>query len=177
MALEVETGTGSSTSESYASVSFGDTYVLEYLSNDSTWSGATESAKEDALREATLYLDNRYRNSWKGRRNLKAQALAFPRIDVVDLDGFSLDSNTIPINLQRATVEAAVRSLQTSTVLEPDSSVGETGIKKKSERMDVFVESTEYVGEKSTQPFFVKIERLLKDYLKSFQGRRLVERG
>jgi hypothetical protein len=102
----------------------------------SAWTG-TDTAKEQAARLGTQYLDNAYRNRWKGFRTNQTQALAWPRIGpggdqrfrlpvgstffvygIVDEDGFEIPPDTIPEQVKRAAMEAALMSLS-GTTLEP----------------------------------------------------------
>lgn len=176
MALTVETGSASSSSESYASVAFGDTYVTNYLGNDSDWASAAEGDKENALRVATFYIDNRYRGRWKGTPTSTDQALAFPRIGLYDENGYAITSSTIPIVLQRATVEMAKRYLE-AVDLEPDVLREDAGIAAISERFDVFSESVKYVGARPVAHQFAKIDRMLSGLIDGAMGQYPVERG
>ena len=74
MALVVEDGTGLSTAESYISVADADTYHSDR--GNALWTG-TDAVKEEALRQATEYLDATY--DWKGSISLTTQALNWPR--------------------------------------------------------------------------------------------------
>ena len=77
MSLNVETGTGASNSESYASVTNADTYHSNR--GNSLWATLTTPEKEQALRRATDYMEQVYRKRWKGVRVNATQALSFPR--------------------------------------------------------------------------------------------------
>jgi hypothetical protein len=115
MALVVEDGTGKADAESYASVANADS-VHGALGN-AAWTGTT-SAKEAALRKATIYLDGRYRHLWRGTRATKEQALAWPRFNVIDEDGYPVDADVVPAPVTKATIDAALLSL-TGTDLNP----------------------------------------------------------
>lgn len=106
MALEVEDGSGKQNSESFASVAEADAY----WSNRGVASWAADTpAKEVALRKATDYLEQKYRLLWCGQRATYAQALSWPRVGVV-VDGFSVPSNLVPVEVRRATIELAKRA-------------------------------------------------------------------
>lgn len=86
MALEVETGTGSATAESYCSVAFADSHFEK--TGNAAWDAVDD--KDAALRKATLFMLQTYRPRWKGYRRFVEQALDWPRVDVCLLDyGFS----------------------------------------------------------------------------------------
>jgi len=170
MALVVEDGTAKSDAESYASVAFADTYVADYLNGDATWDAADTSTKEVALRVGTAFINNKYRLRWKGYARTREQALAYPRNGVVDFDGYIIPTNEVPLTLQHAAVEAAVRFLDSDTTLEPDATFDQIGVKSLAEKFDVFSQSIEYAGARSTQPSFTKIDRLISDLLKSGGG-------
>jgi len=113
MSLIVETGSGSSTAESYVSVTEADTYHSNFGNTD--WSGA-DSVKEPHLRKATRAIDRLFHSVWKGYRVSKEQALDFPRY-AVEIDGFVQDSDVIPTILKEATYEAALLSIQGTDIL------------------------------------------------------------
>jgi len=102
MALVVEDGTGKSNAESYLSVADCDTYHTNM--GNTGWAGDA-TVKEVALRKATKFLDNKFRLRWKGTRTNEDQALAWPRSNVEDIDGFYYDSDGIPQTLKDATAE------------------------------------------------------------------------
>jgi len=173
----VEDGSGKSDATSYTTVSYADDYVTKFLADDPTWVGATTAAKENALCIGTAYIDNKYRTRWKGRAVSSTQALAWPRYDVCTYDGFIVDSNEIPDNLQRAAVEAAVRDIN-GTALEPDATPDERSVKRLRLKFDVFEKDTEYTSGRSSQPLFITIDRLLQDYtLTGSGGQVFADRG
>ncbi|MEX0859631.1 MAG: DnaT-like ssDNA-binding protein [Cucumibacter sp.] len=118
MALDVTSG--SATADSYASLAEAAAYFT--ARGIATWTG-TDDVKESALRRATAYLDNQYRDKWRGVRVNETQSLAWPRVDaggypLYDLDGFSIPTDAIPIQVRSATLEAALLTL-TGVSLEP----------------------------------------------------------
>lgn len=107
MAIEVEDGTAKNNAESYCTVAFADMYFS--LRGVTAWVG-TELVKESALRKATDYLEQAYRNAWTGYRLSATQRLSWPRINATR-DGFDFSAAAVPIEVQTATAELAVRSL------------------------------------------------------------------
>lgn len=116
MAIEVETGVGSDTAESFASVADCDSYFsLRGLTN---WATLSTNEKEQALRRATDYMQQAYRERWSGTRASSSQALDWPRYDVPvkDLPGsFSSSnvyfaSNAVPAEVKTACIMLALRA-------------------------------------------------------------------
>ena len=108
MALIVETGAGLSNSESYASVA----YFLSYHAARGNISAAemTTAEIEASLRKATDYMTQKYRNSWSGYRRFITQALDWPRIEIVIDTYHYLDYSIVPVEVQNACCELALKS-------------------------------------------------------------------
>ena len=115
MALIVEDGTIVTGAESYISVADADAYFL--ARGNAAWAALTPAAtKEAALRKATDYMTGRYGLRWKGERVSELQALDWPRLwcerrNVIN-GAFPLywDDTTVPVAVQRACAELAVRA-------------------------------------------------------------------
>lgn len=160
MALIVEDGTGTLASESYATVSFADTYHLNR--NNVLWGAQTTTVKEAALRKGTDYMGQVYRSLWKGFRVLKTQYLDWPRTQVylpneVYQNSDPLDLTVIPIEIQKACVELALKSLS-DTLLLIDT---EQQIVKEV----IGPLTTEYQATGNKYKHYTAIEQLLKPYL------------
>ncbi|HWH74773.1 MAG TPA: DnaT-like ssDNA-binding protein, partial [Methylibium sp.] len=80
MALEVEDGTAKSDAESYVSVAEASAY--HSLRGNTLWATMSEGEMEAALRRATDYLVQTYRDQWAGYRATTTQALDWPREEV-----------------------------------------------------------------------------------------------
>jgi hypothetical protein len=102
--MVVETGSGSSTANSYCSVNNADTYHEKRL-HVSTWTAATDDNKEIALMWATRLVDEQV--IWNGVAVGTDQALMWPRNLLYDRNGFAILSTTIPTFLKEATAEFA----------------------------------------------------------------------
>lgn len=127
MALTVEDGTGLSNADALASLAYVDAYHL--ARGNSTWTG-TDAAKEEAIRRASEFLTNSYR--WKGYPvNGRDQAQAWPRTYVEDAQGYSVPSDEVPAEVQKACAEIALRELVTPGQMSPDYTPSE---RVKSER-------------------------------------------
>lgn len=105
-AFVVEDGTGLLAATSYISVADADDYLsikAELLSVE--WTGITTEFKEDYLMWATRLLDQRAR--WAGQKTVTASPLQWPRSWVCDRNGLSVDPNSVPSQVEAATVEIA----------------------------------------------------------------------
>jgi hypothetical protein len=122
MTLIIEGGTGNPDAESYVSVA----NCAEYATNHGlTFGVSPESEAEAALRRATTWIDGRYGARFRGARTKgRDQALAWPRDNATDVEGNEIADDAVPIEVIRATCEAAVRELATPGGLSPDVTAG-----------------------------------------------------
>jgi len=162
MAFVVETGSGSSTANSYLSVAAADTYHADH-GDSSDWSGASDASKEKALRVATQYLDVKYDGRWQAVRSNEDQVLDWPRDGVVDPDGYTYDSDAMPQCLLDAVAELALRVIEGDTLLDDITHPGTF----KSKRVKVGpIDTTKvYVGGGSQVKRYPLVERLLSHLL------------
>lgn len=107
MTLVVESGSGSATAESYATVAQADTRLAGF--GDTLWPTMSEAEKEQALRRATAFMEQSYRQAWRGTRLLRAQALSWPRYSVC-VDGFSVESSIVPAEVIAACIDLAFKA-------------------------------------------------------------------
>lgn len=115
MAFVVEDGTGLSNSNAYVSVAEADAYFLE---STNRWIG-TDLSKQKALVRATRAIDLLGAGKFRGVKLLSTQALAWPRDEAYDGDGFKLTG--IPNYLKYAVFEAALAELEDEGTLMPDT--------------------------------------------------------
>lgn len=107
MALNVETGSGSASAESYASVVDADTRLANLgLTN---WAPLLTAEKEQALRRATAYMEQSYRTRWQGNRMTAGQALSWPRYDVC-IEGFTVSTSSVPAEVRNACIDLAFKA-------------------------------------------------------------------
>jgi hypothetical protein len=132
MPFEVEDGTGSATSNSYASATeFKDYFTTR---RNSAALELSDPEIEANLVLATDYLDNRFAGAFVGTRATEAQALDWPRVDlstppfiqVTDEDLDNVILGYIPIRLKYACIEYAWRVA--TAPLAPDPVINEAGI-------------------------------------------------
>lgn len=108
MALIVETGAGLSNAESYISVANADTRMTNV--GNSNWTTLTTTEKEQALRRATIYMEQAYRERWLGYRETDTQALSWPRNSVI-VDGFiPVDTDVVPADVANACADLAFKA-------------------------------------------------------------------
>jgi hypothetical protein len=108
VALEVEDGTGKSTSESYVSVAGTD--ARHAALGNAAWTG-DDATKEAALRRATQYMEQAFRTRWLGMRTSKDQALSWPRVICEAVDDWWIDSNVVPSEVANACADLALKAL------------------------------------------------------------------
>lgn len=103
----------------YIDVAFADSYFT--LRGNATWAGLATPAKEQAIIQATDYIDNRF--TFKGNKLTSTQTTQFPRSDLHDRSGNLVSG--LPLNLKKACAEYAVRASQGE--LAPDPIYDERG--------------------------------------------------
>lgn len=98
------TTAGGVSSNSYASLAYASSYFTTHVFG-STWATYSTALQQESLIHATRMLDDYV--SWKGYKYQDTQALRWPRYSVLDVDGYDIDYDVIPIFLQQATCELA----------------------------------------------------------------------
>lgn len=171
MALKVEDGTGRADANAYIDVAYADAYFSARANAD--WSGA-EPAKEAAIILATDYINVRWGQRLKGRREFPTvQALDFPRLGLRDNDGYLIRG--IPENLRRAVAEYALRALAGS--LMPDPAIDETGqrVNSRREKIGPIEEEVNYMAWANAimevRPY-PAADRLMREFI-TFGGRAI----
>ncbi len=113
MALVTEDGTGVATAESYISVTDFDTYwakrTLDVLYLAADLGNASTTQKEESLRISTQELDAENEANWKGSKATSQQGLDWPRFNAFDSSDFTIDSASVPTELEALTSERAAR--------------------------------------------------------------------
>lgn len=148
MALIVETGSGLTNSESYASEAYADAYHENR--GNAAWDGVAD--KEAALRKATDYMVQRYNGLWQGLRVNSTQALDWPRVGVI-ANGYYVLSSIVPAQVANACAELALRSL--SGPLLADLTRAKT-------RTKIDAIEVEYDKNSDEQTRFVAVDAMLK---------------
>lgn len=124
MALVTENGSGLADAESFISVA--DATAYHAARGNAAWAAlASDTIREQALRKATDYMTQMYRERWAGYRVSTTQALDWPRYEVPrrDLPGNAYyayyPSDAVPAEVARACAELALRAAA-GTLLEDE---------------------------------------------------------
>lgn len=164
MALIVEDGTGRDEADAYVSVSalraYADARGLSYGS-------ASDQTLEQKLREATTYIDARYR--YKGARLRSVQALEFPRASLVDWSGHLVTG--VPRRVAHACSELALKALAEPLYVDLDR-----GGRVKSESVTGAI-STTYADDAPEGKVWTVADNLLKQYTRDNTLRGVPEYG
>lgn len=126
MAFTLEDGTGLSNANSYCDVAFFKTYFGDL--GDTEMVAKADGDIQTGLIKGTAYIEATYRLSFVGRKALATQALSFPRYSAYE-DNFRVEPNVVPLNVKKATCEAAKRSYDYD--LNKDIKPGEAGVVEK----------------------------------------------
>jgi hypothetical protein len=164
MSIIVEDGSGLNNSNSFTSVAFADAYHTTMGAVNVAWLAANNTDKENALQAATMYMEIMYKTRWVDRRLNQLQALSWPRAFVRDADGFAVGANSVPVEVQRACAEWALRVIQGDNIL-PDVVAGASGIASESVTVGPITTSKTYIGGKTTRNYYPRIEMIIKMYL------------
>lgn len=153
----VEDGTCIPNANSY--ITLKEAIAYQTSMNRADWLELDKEKQIASILRGCLYVDSVF--NWKGRRKYETQEMAFPRVMLVDLDGFEVKG--IPNVLKKAVLEAAYfKSLE-----EEEETTTDAGPTKR-EKVDVVeVEyfenksSSEEGGEDTTSKYRV-LNRLLR---------------
>lgn len=106
MALTIEDGSLVAGADSYVSVADARTYAVKMGATFPPDDDDGNAAAEILLREAMSFLES-LRSSYQGTKVSRDQDLQFPRVGV-EIDGFEVDSDSIPKELIQAQIELAI---------------------------------------------------------------------
>lgn len=107
MSIVVETGSGLSNANAYVSVADAD--ARHAAAGFTNWATLNTTEKEQAIVRATVYMEQAFRNRWKGTRLKREQALSWPRYGAT-VDGFDLPSNEVPADITNACADLALKA-------------------------------------------------------------------
>jgi len=114
VAASIDRTVGGASANSYVTLAEANAYFDEHL-NVSEWTDATDDLKNRALIQATRRLDQL---SFNGGKATEAQALKWPRIGVVDDEGYGIDSDEIPQQMKDAQCELALAMLASDLLVD-----------------------------------------------------------
>lgn len=145
----------------YGTIAGADAYHSARL--NAGWTG-DDTAKTAALIRASSWIDATYGARFDGiRSGGREQLLAWPRTNARDGSGEAISSDAVPIEVERAVYEAALRELTTPGSLSPDIIPG--SIKKKV-RVEGAVEVEYAAGRaKDMMPILAAVDGLLASLL------------
>ncbi|NLS03616.1 hypothetical protein HGP14_09620 [Rhizobium sp. P32RR-XVIII] len=169
MALIVEDGSGMTDADAFISVEYADAYHSAMV--NATWTGDV-ALKEGAIRRATAFLSNSYQ--WQGyKRQGRPQALAWPRVDVTDREGWGVAFDAVPVEIQKATAEVALRELVSPGSMNPDFLASEQVKREKIGQIEV-----EYLNAnasaQSARPILLIVQDIIGPLLCKGAGNSLV---
>lgn len=140
MTFVVEDGSGIQYANAYVSVAVADSYWESKAHDEMSalWLALTESQKEGAIVESTLFLDAEYGPQYRGHVLGSIQGLLWPR-DALDDQGYRIQP--LPPAIVRACCELAPRASQSR--LAEDQDIDGT-VKSKTETVGPLTESFTY---------------------------------
>lgn len=159
MALIVEDGTGKVDAESFATIAEADTRLAGLgLTN---WGLLTEPEKEQALRRAAQFMEQRWRLRWKGVRYSGSQALSWPRANVI-AEGYLYPFDAVPTAVRHANIDLALCAAAGDLNPDPKPIV----IRQKLGPLE-----RQYDINSLKAPRFTAVSMLVAPFLKMAQGR------
>jgi len=150
--------------DTFVSLSEAETYWLNHRDANSTWSNATDPAKEAALREATEFLDTQY--NWIGEIESTGQVLSWPRVGT-DREGRYISGT--PDRIKDATAILALEAL--SAYLLPAQSRG-----GKIQAVKAGSVSVQYDSQAPAQKTFDMVQRIIRPLIRGGSINRKVIR-
>lgn len=154
--------------DSFTSVADADTYWTEHAGG-TNWAGATPTQKEQALREASQYIDKRY--SWRGTHpGTVSQLLSWPRIDVIDDQGRLRSASAVPEEVKDATAWLAEQAL--GGQLLPAKNRGGAIKQLKAGSVEI-----EYEDRAPTQKSFDYVDLLVSGLVRAGKGATIMLKG
>ncbi|RFF46181.1 DnaT-like ssDNA-binding protein [Xanthomonas campestris] len=123
----------------YGTLEGADDYHL--ARGNAAWAAGSEEARTASLVRGTDYIDGRYRvllssGRWQSmfpgvRTEGRGQPNEWPRTGAVDYDGNPIAADAVPIEVEHAAYEAALRELARPGSLSPDFVASTLAIRKK----------------------------------------------
>lgn len=130
--------------------------------------------QDAALLRASEYIDGVYGARFTGyRKDRRAQLRAWPRYDAYDAESNYIDPTTVPIEVENATYEAAIRELASPGSLSPDVVPG-TMIKSVTVEGAVSVDYVTPNDVSDQRPVLTVLDGILAPLLGSLMGGSLV---
>lgn len=154
--------------DSFVSVAGADTYWTDHAGG-TNWASATATQKEQALREASQYIDKSY--TWRGHHpGDEAQLLGWPRYNVIDREGRYRDSGVVPQEVKDATSWLAEQVLDGALL--PVIGAGGQPRRVKAGSVEV-----EYSGNAPSQKSFPYVDLLVSDLIRGGKHSTIMLKG
>jgi hypothetical protein len=171
--LIIETGAGLANAESYISVA--DATAYHANRGNTSWAAlASDTVREQLLRQATEYMVGQYRDNWKGQRTSIVQALDWPRYNVqlpdVGIGRYIayVQSNIVPIEVANACAVLALQAI--SGPLAPN-------LERTIKQDTVGPITTIYEGGAPERPRYTAVDNMLKAFLAGYGTSGKLVRG
>lgn len=167
--MALDTTIGGASSDSYGTLAAYTAYVIANI--DAAFTG-TDATHELNLRRAVQYIDRKYK--FTGYKQYQTQALSWPRVTTLYVDGWPVNADTIPQDIINAQFEVAYAMEADS--LDPMATVSTGATKSTTAKAGPVETSTEYFNGRET-PRLVAAEGLLAPYIGHGGGQVRVLRG
>ena len=141
----------------YGTLAASKTYHSER--GNTAWADGADADLTIALQRGTEFIDHRF--IFSGFKvDGRDQVREWPRFDVIDREGFGVDSTTVPVEIEKATYEAALRELASPGSLTPDVTLTKQ-VKRQKVEGAVEVEFTGALGVEAQMPIITIINGIL----------------
>ncbi|WP_115540028.1 DnaT-like ssDNA-binding protein [Xanthomonas campestris] len=138
---------------------------------NAAWAAGSEEARTASLVRGTDYIDGRYRvlllsGRWQSmfpgvRTDGRGQPNEWPRTGAVDYDGNPIAADVLPIEVEHAAYEAALRELARPDSLSPDFVASALAIRKKVGPIEVAYSDKSIDGGVPNRPVISVIDEIL----------------
>lgn len=174
MTLTVEDGTGKTDANAFVSL---DAFKAYCDTRGTDYSAYEDAALEQAIVRATDYLSDGF--SWKGYKVKPRgatggeQALAWPRYNATDRNGYGVDSDSIPWEVEQAASVVAIAEMASPGIMSPTYTASERVKREKVGPLE-----TEYhvsdTSPQSARPVQLRVRDLVGGLIDTTGGSRLV---
>jgi hypothetical protein len=154
---------GSVIANANALVSLADANQIdENFSSSAAWVAATDEVKQNAIREATRYLNFFF--IWLGYKVDADQTCQWPRFEMEDEDGNAISEVIVPQAVKEACTYLAIKVIDGDTLLEDFDN--ESKIKKMKDVLGPITEEREFIqGEKPGKTYQL-VDKLLAPFIR-----------
>ncbi|PPU41828.1 DnaT-like ssDNA-binding protein [Xanthomonas arboricola] len=158
----------------YGTLEGADAYHL--VRGNAAWAAGSEEARRSSLVRGTDYIDGRYRvllssGRWQSmfpgvRTDGRGQANEWPRTGAVDYDGNPIAADVVPIEVEHAAYEAALRELIEPGSLSPDYVASAQVTREKVGPIEVSYGASTAAGSTPNRPIIPGIDEILAPLLR-----------